>query len=1390
MFKKPYTTSGAVFDSQVIEMDLEIDPFGQMENVISLNSEESYYQKNNDSLDNFNSLYDFFSVNSDFNTKFYIENKLFQNFNLLNNEFINEFWISSLLNSPEKINDYYNEMKFGEAYLQENLDRGHYDQIVYKSVIKPGPIINCGAIEKETYKPVQRFNLKANGTVRKIISDSNGDLYIIGNFNRILGFPRKNFAKIDKAGRMSPFSFNVTGGDILDIAIVDNYLIIVGSFNKVNGEVRKRFAIFNLSDNTLDGLSFDINNTVNCVAAASVSKIVLGGLFTEIDSLPRQRLAMVSILDGSLSTNVLDADDEVKCMFWDNTNSHFYIGGKFTSTDTFISHSYLMRTDINLAVDDTWKTGLNGQVISLNGMPDSFKHILVTGDFTQNFSFSTGKTCLLRKQDASIVGKKLHETISTGLFSYENYFYTFSTDSKQYSEDGIKKNINNLSVFYFDTLDEDLIYIHTLYSANSNGEYNDLWLKYNSNNVNFESMTFLSALFVNEEFIFINFYKNEFGNFNLVELSKNYDEFQNSFLGDDSRVKNLDNNNSFIIDEVNYTENKFDNFNGKIKLIFKDKSFEKSLFRNKFKNNYLNFKFNKNNDFNEDIKNLVASHNDILVSYSVFPQEEVNYSNVRNDFIFEDWKDHIRSKYEDNLPYILNYDENNRLSYEINWRYSQISTQSCLKSLWPLDTICDPKNSLTFYQAYIHGELKFFNEELTRNKRGFLYDIPISLSYNGFAASSSFNTFNTSSITNNAILSFWDVPYRTNSKPFFDIEQEFSIHSKRKYKNLSTIQEYRSSEFIEEFINNTEIPNKFSCTGSSGVSSDFKINSLIDKQIDNITFNLDCIKLFRPYDGLYPVQQGLRLASILSSSLTGVARNSIAMSNFYRPGIFWNSLTCGIPMHDVVPIDNNLVDSNFYASDYVSASANLEIIPFETIHNPYKWIHDKSNSENPKIVLLFQTSSYFSGVQQNVSFPTLPDSNEKYETISKSFFNSFNDFFLENEEEVKFTSSLEKDLPTFIKDEYYGMRITLKRTCNIKSNQLMGDNGPNLPNPYYNAPFHTPLYDLTGSIDAYKIYDLNSLKIIFKPTETKKYTFSEILSSSSETFNSLSEIVKTDKLQPFSNKMQNIQSFMNVFNFEDQGDSTRWCPSLKQEIPALNFDQNNGFEKFITTELTDRENITGVSDIFKGYLYSHGISDDKGLFLMIEDLQGEHEILGPTTIKNIKSLSQMLGFKEKVKRIGKLKAVKKISELLVLIPFDTKTNKTITINEKHSRYQPDIFDEYNFPSEYDYKYGKASPYLMYELEISSNLTTDDISNIWQNVMPSQSFKFEEDKVSITENNKDICRILMSKNISWKIFKIKKKAKYNKGGNVKYNYPYDFFSLIEMAKITVDINYKE
>jgi hypothetical protein len=135
--------------------------------------------------------------------------------------------------------------------------------------------------------------------------------------------------------------------------------------------------------------------------------------------------------------------------------------------------------------------------------------------------------------------------------------------------------------------------------------------------------------------------------------------------------------------------------------------------------------------------------------------------------------------------------------------------------------------------------------------------------------------------------------------------------------------------------------------------------------------------------------------------------------------------------------------------------------------------------------------------------------------------------------------------------------------------------------------------------------------------------------------------------------------------------------------------------------------------------------------------------------------------------------------------------------------------DYVIPPHLDWLYNKdIQPFAMYLLEFKHTLTGDELADIWQGVMPTSAMQMSTDAVDLEHDlteNEFFHGKKLPNDIQWKIFKVKKRANhsydslvngqderfaYKTGGEddvpYSYNWPYDYFSLVELVNIKASL----
>lgn len=384
--------------------------------------------------------------------------------------------------------------------------------------------------------------------------------------------------------------------------------------------------------------------------------------------------------------------------------------------------------------------------------------------------------------------------------------------------------------------------------------------------------------------------------------------------------------------------------------------------------------------------------------------------------------------------------------------------------------------------------------------------------------------------------------------------------------------------------------------------------------------------------------------------------------------------------------------------------------------------------------------------------------------------------------------------------------------------------------------------------------------IEFAPTETKKYTIQELLKLCEiEYYRYYHDDLETMPYRYFDSIAMQISASVNIFNVETpddkgsvlfvsssntsgiQNDKSRLCIQTKFETPILNFNSIDP-ETLIAP--------AGNSVKTVGMWHQFGLipTKDELIYLEIEDIPDSWYLsLNPSKNKDPReSLADALGFEKSRRRLGELAKSKKIKEAVVAVPFYDKGSErkffripridienAIDNKEQQKLVGSTIIDmvkkmkQYNFPPSMDFlTYKDIDPFAMYIFEFEHVLSRQDLSYIWQNMLPDIGVQHKEASATIshellahellgggsrivdTGGGKILDESAKGKDfnpeIRWMVFKVKYKAKHDyyekiigkrsnldvSTANLNYNWPYDFFSLVELVKLDASVELSE
>ncbi len=167
-----------------------------------------------------------------------------------------------------------------------------------------------------TIDPSFNMGIKANDVIYTTMLQSDGKIFIAGDFTSFDGTARSRVARLNSNGSLD-MSFNPGLGvnDVVWRSIIqsDGKILIGGEFTTMNGVSRNRIARLN-SDGSHD-LTFDpgtaANDRVRGILIQNDDAIVLAGFFTTFNGISRRRVVRLINCVGLSGTDVITACDSI-----------------------------------------------------------------------------------------------------------------------------------------------------------------------------------------------------------------------------------------------------------------------------------------------------------------------------------------------------------------------------------------------------------------------------------------------------------------------------------------------------------------------------------------------------------------------------------------------------------------------------------------------------------------------------------------------------------------------------------------------------------------------------------------------------------------------------------------------------------------------------------------------------------------------------------------------------------------------------------------------------------------------------------------------------------------------------------------------------------------------
>jgi hypothetical protein len=351
-----------------------------------------------------------------------------------------------------------------------------------------------------------------------------------------------------------------------------------------------------------------------------------------------------------------------------------------------------------------------------------------------------------------------------------------------------------------------------------------------------------------------------------------------------------------------------------------------------------------------------------------------------------------------------------------------------------------------------------------------------------------------------------------------------------------------------------------------------------------------------------------------------------------------------------------------------------------------------------------------------------------------------------------------------------------------------------------------------------------------------------------------------------------------IEDIQTQGTNEKWVIESKYESPSINmFDMNTealgagspGDGR--TTRLPGSERFY-TKGLWKGF----GVPPKSGEGVYVELRESYPQLVGPDgepidSSSPTGSLLQKCGFQTSKQRVGEIASKRTMSEAIVAVPMDKQGNfykidpgmfikqkqnissgkRAIEVGDfgaKSPIEETSIsnmikkMQKFYFPPSMDFNknqdvFESIGPFIMYIFDFNHTFDKDDLSHIWQNLMPDISVTAEKQTVILehpvgsnyeffagttVRPGQKYADPIFEEDTRWMVFKVKQRARNNyfsmtaqsernlgfandtaanlasKGLSIQddsdlnysYNWPYDFCSLIELAKVDVEAAFTE
>tara|TARA_R110000751_G_scaffold6038_4_gene26415 strand:- start:3993 stop:12617 length:8625 start_codon:yes stop_codon:yes gene_type:complete len=504
----------------------------------------------------------------------------------------------------------------------------------------------------------------------------------------------------------------------------------------------------------------------------------------------------------------------------------------------------------------------------------------------------------------------------------------------------------------------------------------------------------------------------------------------------------------------------------------------------------------------------------------------------------------------------------------------------------------------------------------------------------------------------------------------------------------------------------------------------------------------------------------------------------------------------------------------------------LQRLPFETLYKPRVYLSKDYITgsgaiyDNGVIDSSTGAEDKFDSGGSGPNYVLLNGGKKLYEMAIDNFLCETTNFFLDRP--ATFESKREDQFGAVVSGSTYTMQLKMFRTLdqnmivtpgsfNLYSRESAfgfpmggGSGGANntyghLTPPYYSGSATTTFVYTAATSGIPTLSEILANTVITQARSLSAYESARVTTLSEEAS------------FMYNDSCFNLTDYYNEVPKGTTQQSSRWLIQSKFETPVLNF-ANVNYTKPAASSV--EPGLTPAEDIsIRGMWHQYGhlpTGSQEGIFALIEK-GDQNTIDGGTNI----SLADIVGMPSGTPlRVGKVKTENVLEEAVVVVPFKTVKNRRKFFQFNRKSKQSDsykklvtLMDKYIFPPKFDFtRHESVKPIQMYAFEFAASTTQQDIADMWQNLPPNISDTFVHKEVTVEEDELMKALLENSPEIQWMVFKVKKRAKRNYEkyrrslvtadtsafpetiGDYSYNWPYDYFSLVELVKIDESVQY--